>query len=1057
MALMERAFAGLDADVDTEAPLASGIDFCARAGLDRDTVRAFLSGQTDSSSLPEPAWGPIGKVVFERTYARDVPGEDRKETWAETVRRVVLGNLSYVPERLALPAEAEQLFALIYSFSAVPAGRHLWVTGVPVISSMSRNCFVSGFSRHASSHFRFLAARLFEGGGVGANYSYDLLEVTPPIAGSVEVRFVCDESHPDFDRVVDAAGDSLSAGDPTGKTQVITVDDTREGWVDAWCAIIDLACQPGAHRLVLSVSAVRPHGTPLRTFGGRASGPAPFVAASKGIAEVLDGARGRRMNGLEAMAIDHHIASAVVAGGSRRSARLALMRWDDPDIFAFIDCKADQLSHWSANISVEIDAAFRRAVVDGDRHANAVLRKVAEGMIRNGEPGLIDTGLASQTEPVPLRAVNPCLTGDTKLLTRDGLVPIAGLAGKSFQIWNGKEWAPSKAWSTGVKPVYEVRLADGASISATSDHVLATVDGGPLPVSELAGHRISLFTGEGWDGLDSWAYDEALLLGFLQGDGCRREGGGVMVKNSEPEVTRLLEAHGFHQETGGTWYAGTTSPAVALVEKAGMLKDSLPDRQLPEWLFTASRDTVRAFLRGLYSANGAALRNHRRTTLKSTCRELVVQVQQILAAFGMRSYITTNKPSIIEWPNGTYESRESYDLNIANVLGLRRFRDTIGFLHDHKTAALDQACAFSRPGRSKSSRVVSVTYVGEEEVYDFTEPRTHWGWANGMKTHNCGESFLATDDGTFGVADGAGEACNLGSVDLASFGTDITAAAAAVGLVARFLYRSTANPHPDPAAGRIEAVNRRIGVGIMGLQGWVAAHGRRLSELPNCPDLLDELTYLRRSARLAADELADALGTPRSVKVTAVAPTGTIAQLGGTTPGLHPCFARRFIRRVRFSDSDPTWQAEAAKGYRVVDDIYAANTKVVEYPMADTILARWPERLIEQSDEIGPAAFLDMIAAVQASYVGGTDGQAVSATAHVDPSEDPARLVEIITARLGKLKGFTLFPALSRDLAPYEAVDAETYEALRSALDATASTVGDSNDGECEGNSCPIR
>jgi len=1012
MALMERAFAGLDADVDSEALLASEIDFCARAGLDRGMVRAFLSGQTDDSLLPEPAWGPIGKVVFERTYARDVPGEDRKETWAETVRRVVLGNLSYTPERLALPAEAEQLFGLLYSFSAVPAGRHLWVTGVPVISSMSRNCFVSGFSRSASSHFRFLAARLFEGGGVGANYSSDLLAVTPPVLAPVDVRFTCDESHPDFDRVADAAGDSLLPGDPTGKTQVITVADTREGWVDAWCAIIDLACQPGEHRLVLSVSSVRPHGTPLRTFGGRASGPAPFVAAAKGIAEVLEGARGRRMDGLEAMAIDHHIASAVVAGGSRRSARLALMRWDDPLIFSFIDCKADQLSHWSSNISVEIDAAFRRAVADGDRHANAVLRKVAEGMIRNGEPGLIDTGLASETEPVPLRAVNPCLVGDTWVHTTAGLAQVRDLVGQQVRfVIDGEEWdsAPEGFFSTGVKPLLRVDV-DGTPLYLTADHLLSTPDGWRTAGSLAAGDVVDLSDSSGvtWGGPGT--REEGRLLGM--------------------SMTGRIPAPGYERPD--------VVPALTSYYGAAQGRLTISDRMM-----SASSDLLNGILEAIFDAYATVEDRcgsmRIRLDLPPVDAAVVGQIRLALLSLGVRSAVRDGALVIV----GTH---------------VDRFSKTIGFSDLERHSAISGRLPV-QGGRAELmvGTVRSVVPAGPEEVFDVQVPGVNAFVANGVVAHNCGESFLASDDGTFGVADGAGEACNLGSVDLARFGTDITAAAAAVGLVARFLYRSTTNPHPDPAAGRIEAVNRRIGVGIMGLQGWVAAHGRRLSELPNCPDLLDELTYLRRAARVAADELADALGTPRSVKVTAVAPTGTIAQLGGTTPGLHPCFARRFIRRVRFSDSDPAWQAEAAKGYRVVDDIYASNTKVVEYPMADTILARWPERLIEQSDEIDPAAFLDLIAAVQASYVGGTDGQAVSATAHVDPSEDPGRLVEIIAARLGKLKGFTLFPALSRDLAPYEAVDAETYEALRAALDATASTVGDSNDGECEGGACPIR
>lgn len=1051
MALMERA-----------PESGTTTDFCERADLDRNVVAAFLAGEIGPDALPEPGWGPIGKTVYERTYARDVPGEDRKETWAETVRRVVLGNLSHAPDGTHLPGEAEDLFGLIYSFGGIPAGRHLWVTGVPHIDSLARNCFVSGWSSRTSSHFAFLAARLFEGGGVGANYSSDLIARTEPIRGRIEVSVACAPGHPDTDAIAAALPEGIGIAWPDqlpSGVEVIRVEDSREGWVETWSKLIDRACEPGTRHIVVDVSGVRPHGAPLRHFGGRASGPAPLAAACLGIAGIVAGAVGRRLSGLEAMSIDHEIAAAVVAGGARRSARLALMHWRDPAIFDFINCKTDQLRHWSANISVEIDTDFRLAIEGGDPHATAVLSAVCEGMVRNGEPGMLDTDLASRTEPVRLRAANPCLAGDTRLLTSDGLVPIRELAGKSFRIWNGEEWSRSEAWSTGVKPVYRVRVSNGLRLRATGDHIVMTTDG-PCPVSELAGKRIRTMPGSPWEGSDPYSPEEATLLGLLHGDGIHRAAGkGIEIKNSEPEVTRLLEHYGFRLEPSGHWYAGVDSPVFALVEKAGMLEQRLEDRNLPDWLFRATPETVMAFLRGLYSANGAALRTVQRVTLKSTCRQMIGEVQMLLAALGISAYITTNKPSTISWPNGTFVSRESYDLNIGNATGLAAFREQIGFLHLHKT---DILASYELPPAQRLSNaavIVSVTPAGEEEVYDFSEPKRHWGWAHGFEVHNCGESFLSTDDdGTFGVGDGAGEACNLGSVDLSRFADDICAAGDAVALMARVLYRATCRPHPDERARRIEEVNRRIGVGIMGLQGWVAAHGRRLSELPQSDDLLADLTWLRYRARASADALADELGLPRPVKVTAVAPTGTIAQLGGTTPGLHPVFARHFIRRVRFSDTDPGLAKEVAAGYRVVDDIYAASTKVVEYPMRDGILGRWPAELIEQSDEIGVGAFLDLIAAVQESFVGGYDGQAVSATAAIPEGYDPGELTAAIRSRLGKLKGFTVFPALSRDLSPYEAIDAATYETLVERLAvATAPSVGDSNSGECAGRACPIR
>ncbi|MDA8317335.1 MAG: hypothetical protein M0010_19525, partial [Actinomycetota bacterium] len=694
-------------------------------------------------------------------------------------------------------------------------------------------------------------------------------------------------------------------------------------------------------------------------------------------------------SGMETMQIDHEIACAVVAGGNRRSARMSMMHWRDPDVFSFIHCKADPLCHWSTNISVEIDDAFVEAVDAGDPHAARVLREVAEGMALNGEPGLVNTSAHSADEPVRIRTTNPCLRGDTRLLTKGGLVPIRDLAGLDFEVWNGKSWSRSTAWNTGVKQVFEVRLSNGATIAATANHVFATADGDEVPVAGLLGRKVRLLPGTEWEGADPYSYDEAFLLGFLQGDGTKRaDCGAISVKNTEAEVASILTAFGFCREPSGSWYAGAATPAASLVAKAEMLDEHLPERPLPAWLFTARPQTVKAFLSGLYSANGAALSDYRRVTLESTCRELVGEVQQLLCAIGISS-------------------------------------------------------------TPRASTVVAVTPVGSEEVFDFHEPQRHWGWANGFQAHNCGEVGLHFDP-----TDGAGESCNLGSVDLAHFGQDDAGARRAFELMARFLYRSTLNPHHDEPARRIELQNRRIGVGIMGLQGWCAAHGVTLSGFVDAPELHRKLESFRRAARRAADDLARALGTPRSVKVTAVAPTGTIAQLSGTTPGIHPVMARYFIRRVRYAHSDPQLQDLIAAGHTVVTDIYAANTSVVEFVVRDLILDRHPAELIEQADELSAAQFFDVVATVQEHFCSPGDGNAISATAQIAPDTDPDELIAALVCHLGRLKGITVFPRVSRELAPYEPLSEDEYLARS---DWGLVLVGDSNDGECAGGACPIR
>lgn len=718
---------------------------------------AFLRDEITTHELPEPAWGPLGKVVYERTYSRDLwqrrsdgsfrlddagrrvladwwawsrPDESReKETWAETVRRITFGNVG-LDETLSPDeafAEMLDLFTHLYEFKLTPAGRHLWVTGTG--TPWTRNCWGAPFGPRTCDHFRFGASRLFEGGGVGSNYSYDQMALTSPILGEISLVARCSTSHTDHAAVAAATNGTLAVGE-IEVDEVIAVEDSREGWVNAWCRLIDLASEPGKHSVVLDVTAIRPFGAPLKTFGGTASGPAPLVASSLAMVNVLNAAahEQRRLSGLEAMLIDHELAAAVVAGGARRSARMSLMSWDSPEVFDFINCKADFVHHWTTNISVEIDDRFRAAYAERDEHAVKVMRALVAGMANNGEPGIVDTGV----------------------------------------------------------------------------------------------------------------------------------------------INRERDQH----------------------------------------------------------------------------RGLVIRV-----------------------------------------------------------------------------------------------------------TNPCAEATLETEPGDLD-APGSGESCNLGSVNLDAFGTDRAGALHAFELAGRFLYRSTFKPYGDETAARIETRNRRIGAGLYGFQGWLAAHGTKMSQFPDDTARQRDLAAFGDAAYAAACEVADANGTPRPITATAIAPTGSIAQLSGATSGINPVYAPYFIRRVRFGVADPAWKKAQDAGYSVEKDVYADNTMVVEYPSRDGILDRYDESLIEGSFDLDFATYMRIVAAVQTSFCGGVRGQAVSHTAQLEPGTDPSEMIAALEPLLGTLKGVTAFPAISRPLSPLEAISKDDfieYTRFREAV------VGDSNDGSCATGACPTK
>ncbi|WP_370422534.1 ribonucleoside-triphosphate reductase, adenosylcobalamin-dependent [Streptomyces sp. QH1-20] len=347
------------------------------------------------------------ETVFKRTYSRKKP-DGSTESWPETVQRVVDGNLALVPERYHEKGEREALVELIQSFKFLPAGRHIKSSGVNDFAL--NNCWASGWvSADPAEHFRFTLLRLAEGGGVGANYSSRYFHQFPIIENRVTVHIVCDPAHPDYLDLVEAG--VISTEYDYEWAGAYSVEDSREGWAEALGDLIDTAHNPETRHenRVYDMSRVRGKGAPLRSFGGTASGPEPFARMMVEVGKILTDAAGWPMTGLDAMAIDHQIAMAIVAGGVRRSARMSIMAWDDPYIWEFLKCKADSAhAMWTTNISVEVDENFMLAVEDGQEHAVEVMKALAEGALKNGEPGFWNADLTAEGEVDGTYTTNPC-------------------------------------------------------------------------------------------------------------------------------------------------------------------------------------------------------------------------------------------------------------------------------------------------------------------------------------------------------------------------------------------------------------------------------------------------------------------------------------------------------------------------------------------------------------------------------------------------------------------------------------------------------------------------
>ncbi|MDP4688745.1 MAG: hypothetical protein NWS14_03370, partial [Pontimonas sp.] len=309
--------------------------------------------------------------------------------------------------------------------------------------------------------------------------------------------------------------------------------------------------------------------------------------------------------------------------------------------------------------------------------------------------------------------------------------------------------------------------------------------------------------------------------------------------------------------------------------------------------------------------------------------------------------------------------------------------------------------------------VVKGMWANGEPGFTNTEAASVGETGDVRSSNPCGEIFLEE-----------GESCNIGSVDLDAFGTDDAGAIEAFRLMARFLIRATLVKPYQEITAEVEAMNRRIGVGFLGMQGWAAAHGVKYSDIPESALLAAKLETFRDEIRAEADRYCDQLEINRCIKVTAIAPNGTISQLRGTQPGLHAVLARHAWRRVRYTVGDPRIAEAEARGLMVEPCIYASNTMVVRYPLRDTILDKYDESLIEQTSDVSLDRQLAVLAFVTDNFCSGTDGNAVSFTANLDRETlgDVSEAERVIAKWLPHVKGLTVFPNESRPQSPYEVI-----------------------------------
>jgi len=711
-------------------------------------------------------------------------------------------------------------------------------------------------------------------------------------------------------------------------------------------------------------SAIRPENAKVKSTHSFASGPCSFID------------------------VFNVSCSTVEAAGGRRGAQLGALNCDHPDIEKFITAKQVK-GRWSNfNVSVMVTDAFMEAknkdlpwqlvhkVEPAEAYktketfqredglwvyktisAKALWDTILKSTYNTAEPGILfydtinnDNNLWYVEE---IETTNPCVTGDTLILTSNGYVRIDSVVNQEVQIWNGFEWSHVIPTITGEnQEIIDMEFSDGSKLSCTPYHKFILNDGTRVEAKDLLlNSKLSKFNFPMIEGNTQITDKIAYTQGFYSGDG-QKGTNRIWLYEEKCNLIPYLSISCYSNQS-----SDRNSRLMASTDFMPEAKDFVPN----------SRYTIRTrlnWLAGLIDSDGSV--HDKAVTIWSVDRNFLNEVKLLLNTLGASGTISLGKKAGTKLlPNGQngmseFECQDCWRLIISGT--------HIATMKEY--GLVTNRVDISETPSRESSRFIQLTFKQkrvnlETKVYCFNEEKNHSGIFNGIMTAQCGEQPLPP----YGC-------CNLGPIILTKFiinpftsgaSFDFHGFSNAVRIQTRFLDNILDLTYWPLKEQETEAKNkRRIGIGFTGLANALAMLNIRYDSDAGRNYASELCELMRDTAYAASVELAKEKGSfpffdadkylkegtfayrlpeaiKRSIKnygmrnshLLSIAPTGTVslAFADNASNGLEPPFSLAYTRKKRINDGSTV-------NYNVIDHglMCYINTLGIDTPFKEALL-----------------------------------------------------------------------------------------------------------------------